>query len=108
MTDFEEKYRIRLMSLQASLSDKGHLLDNLNQQILSLIENEDEIGTAIGRASKVDLTIRECLFEIQAVLFKKDNNPPSSNDTLNNIASRNSNSNGKLPSLNIKNFMVIL
>ena len=108
LTDFEEKYRIRLMSLQASLSDKGHLLDNLNQQILSLIENEDEIGTAIGRASNVDLTIRECLFEIQAVLFKKDNNPPSSNDTLNNTASRNSNSNGKLPSLNIKNFMVIL
>ena len=99
LTDFQEKYRIRLMSLQASLSDKGHVLDNLNQQILSLIENEDEIGTAIGRASQVDLTIKECLFEIQAVLFK---------NTLNNIASRNSNSNGKLPSLNIKNFMVML
>ena len=34
----------------------------------------------------------------------KDNNPPSSNDTLNKIASRNSNSNGKLSRLNIKQF----
>ena len=91
------------MSLQASLSDKGHLLDSLNQQILSLIENEDEIGTDIERASEVDLTI-ECLFEIQAVLLKKDNHTPSSNETPNNIASRNSNSNGKPPSLNIKQF----
>ena len=92
------------MSLQASLSDKGHLLDSLKQQILSLIENEDEIGTDIERASEVDLTIKECLFEIQAVLLKKGNHPPSSNETPNNIASRNSNSNGKLPSLNIKQF----
>ena len=37
------------MSLQASLSDKGHLLDNLNKQILSLIEDEDKIGTDIER-----------------------------------------------------------
>ena len=35
------------MSLQTSLSDKGYLLDNLNQKILSLIEDEDEIGTDI-------------------------------------------------------------
>ena len=35
------------MSLQTSLSDKGYLLDNLNQQILSLIEDKDEIGTDI-------------------------------------------------------------
>ena len=35
------------MSLQTSLSDKGYLLENLNQQILSLIEDEDEIGTDI-------------------------------------------------------------
>ena len=104
LTDFQEKDRIRLMSLQASLSDKGHLLDNLNQEILSLIEDENELGTDIDRASKVDLTIKECLFEIQAVLSKKDNNPPSSNDTLNKIASISSNSNGKLPSLNIKQF----
>ena len=34
----------------------------------------------------------------------KDNNPPSSNDTLNKIASRNSNLNGKLSRLNIKQF----
>ena len=92
------------MSLQASHSEKGHLLDNLNQQIESLIEDEGEIGADIDRASEVDLTIKKWLFEIQAVLLKKDNNPPSSNDTLNNIASRNSNSNGKLPSLNIKQF----
>ena len=69
-----------------------------------MIEDKDEIGTDIDRASEVDLTIKECLFEIQAVLLKKDNNPPSSNDTPNNIMSRNSNSNGKLPSLNIKQF----
>ena len=69
-----------------------------------MIEDGDEIGTGIVRASKVNLTIKKCLFEIQAVLFKEDNNPPSSNDTLNNIASRNSNSNGKLSSLNIKQF----
>ena len=66
LADFQEKDRIRLMSLQASLSDKGHLSDNLNQ-ILSLIE-EDEIETDIDRASEVDLTIKEYLFEIQAVL----------------------------------------
>ena len=90
------------MSLQASLSDKGHLFDNLKQQILSLIE--DKIGTDIDRASEVDLTIKDQLFETRAVLFKKDNNPPSSNDTPTNIVSRSSNSNGKLPSLNIKQF----
>ena len=50
------------------------------------------------------MTIKECLFEIEAVLLKKDNNSPSSNDTSNNIASRNYNSNGKLPSLNRKQF----
>ena len=94
---FQEKDRIKLMSLQASLSDKGHLF-------LSLIEDEDEIGTDIDRASEVDLTIKQCLFEIQAVLLKKNNNPPSSNDTPNNIAWRNSNLHGKLPSLNIKQF----
>ena len=45
LADFHEKDGIKQMSLQAySLSDKGHLLDNLNQQILSLIEDEDEIG----------------------------------------------------------------
>ena len=104
LADFQEKDRIKLMSLQASLSDKGHLLDNLNEQILSLIEDEDETGTDIDRAIEVDLTTKECLFEIQAVLLKNDNNPPSSNDTLNNIASRNSNSNGKLPSLKVKQF----
>ena len=75
LTDCREKYRVKLMSLQASLSDKGHLLDNLNQQVLSLIEHEDEIGTDIDKASEVDLTIKKCLFEIQVVLFKKDNNP---------------------------------
>ena len=103
LADFQEKDRIRLLSLQVSLSGKGHLLVNLNHQILSLIE-EDEIGTDIYRASEVDLTIKECLFEIQAVLSKKNNNPPSNNDTPNKIASRSSNSNGKLPSLNIKQF----
>ena len=40
------------MSLQTSLSDKGHLLNNLNQQ---LIGDEDEIGTDIDMASEVDL-----------------------------------------------------
>ena len=69
-----------------------------------MIEDEDETGTDIDRASEVDLTIKECLSEIQAVLLKKNNNPPPSNDTPNNIAWRNSNSNGKLPSLNIKQF----
>ena len=59
MADFQEKDRIRPMSLEASLSDKGHLLDNLNQQILSLIKDEDEIGTDIDRASEVDLTIKD-------------------------------------------------
>ena len=59
------------MSLQTSLSDKGYLLDNLNQQILSLIEDEDEIGTDIDSASEVDSTIEERLLEIQAVLLKK-------------------------------------
>ena len=77
---FQEKDRIKLMSLQASLSDKGHLSDNCNQEILSLIEDEDETGTEIDRAGEVDLTIKECLFEIQAVLLKRGNNPPSSND----------------------------
>ena len=67
LADFQQKDRIRLMSLQASLSDKGHLSDNLNQQILSLIE-EEEIETDIDRASEVELTIKEYLFEIQAVL----------------------------------------
>ena len=66
-----------------------------------MTEDGDEIGTGIVRASEVNLTIRKCLFEIQAVFLKEDNNPPSSNDTLNNIASRNSNPNGKLSSLNI-------
>ena len=60
LADFQEKDRIRLMSLQTSLSDKGHILDNLNQQILSLIEEEDEIGTDTDRASEADLTIKEC------------------------------------------------
>ena len=59
------------MSLQTSLSDKGYLLDNLNQQILSLTEDEDEIGTDIDSASEVDSTIKERLFEIQAVLLKR-------------------------------------
>ena len=71
LTDFQEKDRIKLMSLQASLSDKIHLLQNLNQQILSLIEDEDKIGTDIDRSSEADLTIKECLFEIQAVLSKR-------------------------------------
>ena len=60
LADFQEKYRIKLMSLQAY------------QQIPSLIEDEDEIRTDIDRASEVDLTIKECLFEIHAVLLKKD------------------------------------
>ena len=51
LADFQEKDRIRLMSLEGSLSDKGHWLDNLNQKILSLIEDEDEIGTGTDRAS---------------------------------------------------------
>ena len=92
------------MSLQASLSDKRHLLDNLKQQILSLIEDEDGIRTDINGQSEVDLTIKEGLFEIQVVLLKKGNNPLLSNDTANNIAPRNFNSNGKLRSLNIKQF----
>ena len=104
MADFQEKDRIRLMSLQATLSDKGHLLDNLKQQVLSLIEVEYEIRSDIDRACEADLTVKECLFEIHAVLSKKDNNPPSSNDTPNSIALRSSNSNGKLPSLNVKQF----
>ena len=104
LADFQEKNRIKLMSFQASLSDKGHLLDTLNQQILNLIEDEGKIGTDIDRASEVYLTIKECLFEIEAVLLKMDNHSPSSNETLNSIASRNSNSNGKLPSMNIKQF----
>ena len=80
LADFQEKDRIKLISLQTSLSDKGHLSDNCNQEILSLIEDEDETGTEIDRAGEVDLTIKECLFEIQAVLLKRGNNPPSSND----------------------------
>ena len=92
------------MSLQASLSDKRHLLDNLKQQILSLIEDEDGIRTDINGQSEVDLTIKEGLFEIQVVLLKKGNNLLLSNDTANNIAPRNFNSNGKLRSLNIKQF----
>ena len=104
LADFQEKDRIKLMSLQASLSDKGHLLDNLNQQILSLIKDKDEIRTDIDRVNEVDLTIKKFLFKIQAVLLKKENNPSSSKETPNNIASRNSNSNEKLPSLKIKQF----
>ena len=80
LADFLEMNRIKLMSLQASLSDKGHLSDNCNQEILSLIGDEDETWTEIDKAGKVDLTIKECLFEIQAVLLKRGNNPPSSND----------------------------
>ena len=57
LTDSQEKDRIKLISLQASLSDKGHLLDNLNQQILNLIEDKDEIRTDIGRKSEVNLTL---------------------------------------------------
>ena len=83
LTDCREKDRIKPMSLQASLLNKRHLLDNLNQQTLSLIEDEDEIGTDHDRASEVDLTLKEYLFEIQAVLLKQDNNPPSSNGTPN-------------------------
>ena len=60
LADFQEKDSIRLISLQTSLSDKGHLLDNSNQQILSLIEDEDGIGTDTDRASEADLTIKEC------------------------------------------------
>ena len=67
MADFQEKDRIRLMSLQATLSDKGHLLDNLKQQVLSLIEVEYEIRSDIDRACEADLTVKECLFEIHAV-----------------------------------------
>ena len=52
MTDFQEKDRFKLMSLQASLSDKGHLSNNLNQQ---MIEDENELGTDIDMASEVDL-----------------------------------------------------
>ena len=44
------------MNLQVSLFDKGHLLENLNQQIVSLIEDEDEFVNDIDRASEVDLT----------------------------------------------------
>ena len=69
-----------------------------------MTENEDEIGTDIDRASEEHFTIKKCLFEIQEVLLKKDNNSPSSNDTPNNVASTNSNSNGKLPGQNIKQF----
>ena len=57
LADSQEKDRIKLISLQASLSDKGHLLDNFNQQILNLIEDKDEIRTDIGRKSEVNLTI---------------------------------------------------
>ena len=42
LADFLEMNRIKLMSLQASFSDKGHLSDNCNQEILSLIGDEDE------------------------------------------------------------------
>ena len=80
LADFQEMNRIKLMSLQASLSDKGHLSDNCNQEILSLIGDEDETWTEIDKAGKVDLTIKECLFEIQAVLLKRGNNPPLGND----------------------------
>ena len=52
MADFKEEDRFRLMGLQATLSDKCGLLETLDNQVLTLTEDEIDIEKDIGRESE--------------------------------------------------------
>ena len=57
LADFREENKFKLMGMQATISEKKDLLERLDQQILTLTEDEIEIETDIDRASEVKLII---------------------------------------------------
>ena len=52
---------------------KSGISRQLKLNILSLTDEKKKIGTGIYGAKEIDLSIQECLIEIQAVSLKKAN-----------------------------------
>ena len=82
MEDFDEHNRFKFMSTKASLSEKLQKLETLDEQILSTLEEEDEITCEIDKASDIKFSINECIFAIDSVLNKKDTTEISTSPNL--------------------------
>ena len=105
MENFDEHNRFKLMSTKTSLSEKLQKLETLDEQILSTLEEEDEITCEIDEASDIKFSINECIFAIDSVLNRKDTTKISTKPNLDPSTSNvNLSSNRKLPSLSIKTF----
>ena len=72
MENFDEHNRFKLMSTKTSLSEKIQILETLDEQILSILKEEDKIAREIDKASGIKFSINDCIFAIDSVLNKKD------------------------------------
>ena len=105
MENFDEHNRFKLMSTKTSLSEKIQILETLDEQILSILKEEDKIAREIDKASGIKFSINDCIFAIDSVLNKKDTTEISTSPNLDPSTSNvNLSSIGKLPSLSIKTF----
>ena len=103
--NFDKHNRFKLMSTKTSLSEKLQILESLDEQILSILKEEDKIAREIDKASDIKFSINDCIFAIDSVLNKKDTTEISTSPNLDPSTSNvNLSSNGKLPSLGIKTF----
>ena len=106
MKNFDEHNRFKLMSTRTSLGEKLQILETLDEQILSPLKEEDEITRKIDKTSDIKFSINECIFAIDLVLNKKDTTEIYRSPNLDpSISNANLSSNGKLPSLIIKNIL---
>ena len=105
MENFDEHNRFKLMSTKTSLSEKIQILQTLDEQILSILKEEDKIAREIDKASGIKFSINDSIFAIDSVLNKKDTTEISTSPNLDPSTSNvNLSSIGKLPSLSIKTF----
>ena len=99
LVDFNVRNSSRLHSYKQSLQDKCRVLDELNEEVLSLLTEDQQIGDEIIHASEIKDDIMEIIFEIDSRL-NTDTSQTSSSPSLRGT----DNHNAKLPKLSLPNF----
>ena len=101
LEEFHVRNSSRLHSYNQSLQDKCKILDELNEEVLSLLTEEKEIENEIIQASDIKNDIMEIIFEIDA---KLNTDTSSSQPSLSPKLRGTNNPSAKLPKLSLPTF----
>ena len=103
LNDYSADLEGKLITLQKTLTDRLELIENLNENILSLTEEDTEIVDEITSSGDFSTQIMEVVTRIE-LFFKKLHSREKINDDTLSLPSSSRDSSAKLPKLILQTF----